>query len=127
MQVPRQWRMQQQRYNLTGLPLPQQELVMAGGAYDALPTAVEQQAEVSKTGTVYSFTVIHNPPAGFELMAPYYIGIIELDSGQRLTAQLTDVDGEPEIGMPVEMVTRRIKTDGEAGLISYGYKFRPIL
>jgi len=44
-----------------------------------------------------------------------------------LTAQLTDLTGEPEIGMRVEMVTRRLRTDGDAGMIVYGYKFRPLL
>jgi len=33
-----------------------------------------------------------------------------------------------KIGMPVEMVTRRIKEDGdERGMLIYGYKFRPVL
>jgi uncharacterized OB-fold protein len=27
--------------------------------------------------------------------------------------------------MPVEMVTRKLRTDGEEGMIIYGYKFRP--
>jgi uncharacterized OB-fold protein len=31
-----------------------------------------------------------------------------------------------QIGMPVEMVTRKMRNDGdERGLIVYGYKFRP--
>jgi uncharacterized OB-fold protein len=44
-----------------------------------------------------------------------------------ITAQLTDVDNSAiEIGMPVEMVTRKMRNDGdERGLIVYGYKFRP--
>jgi uncharacterized OB-fold protein len=44
-----------------------------------------------------------------------------------VTAQLTDVDNDAvEIGMPVEMVTRKMRNDGdERGLIVYGYKFRP--
>ena len=44
-----------------------------------------------------------------------------------ITAQLTDVDNNAiEIGMPVEMVTRKMRNDGdERGLIVYGYKFRP--
>lgn len=59
-----------------------------------------------------------------------------------ITAMLTDleqrwtqkeIDGEMrdimsfvvEIGMPVEMVTRIRKKDGDRGLIDYGYKFRP--
>ncbi len=45
-----------------------------------------------------------------------------------LTAQLTDLgEQEPEIGMPVEMVTRRLRADGDQGMIVYGYKFRPML
>jgi uncharacterized OB-fold protein len=31
---------------------------------------------------------------------------------------------EIEIGMPVEMVTRKLREEGEDGLIVYGYKFR---
>ena len=46
-----------------------------------------------------------------------------------VTAQLSDVDSQAvQIGMPVEMVTRRIRSDGdERGLLVYGYKFRPRL
>ena len=46
-----------------------------------------------------------------------------------MTAQLTDLGDEPvSIGMPVEMVTRRLKEDeNERGVILYGYKFRPVL
>ncbi len=45
-----------------------------------------------------------------------------------LTAQLTDLGEKPvEIGMPVEMVTRRLRSDGERGMLVYGYKFRPAL
>jgi len=42
---------------------------------------------------------------------------------------LTDLgEQEAEIGMPVEMVTRRLRTDGdERGLLVYGYKFRPLV
>ena len=46
-----------------------------------------------------------------------------------VTAQLTDLGEEPvHIGMPVEMVTRKIRNDGdERGMIVYGYKFRPVM
>ena len=39
-----------------------------------------------------------------------------------VTAQLTDLGGQPvEIGMPVEMVTRRVRQDGgKHGIIVYG-------
>jgi uncharacterized OB-fold protein len=41
---------------------------------------------------------------------------------------LTDLGDQPiQIGMPVEMVTRKLRSDGEErGLLVYGYKFRPM-
>ncbi len=54
--------------------------------------------------------------------------LVQLDEGPLVTAQLTDVDiDDIQIGMPVEMVTRRLREYGEDGLIIYGYKFRPKL
>jgi uncharacterized OB-fold protein len=52
-----------------------------------------------------------------------------LAEGPTVTAQLTDLGNTAvSIGMPVEMVTRRIKEDGdERGMLVYGYKFRPVL
>jgi len=66
-------------------------------------------------------------PAGFDVQAPYTLALVEMDDGSKLTAQLTDLDGEPEIGMQVEMVTRKLRTDGDAGIIIYGYKYRACL
>ena len=64
--------------------------------------------------------------AGFEQYAPYTVALVKLEKGPLLTAQQTDVDPEEvSIGMPVEMVTRKLRTDGEEGMIVYGYKFRP--
>ena len=79
-------------------------------------------------GTVYSFTTNVDAPEGYESQAPYIVAMIKLDEGPLVTAQLTDLDGPPEIGMRVEMVTRKLRTDGDAGIIVYGYKFRsPLL
>jgi uncharacterized OB-fold protein len=56
------------------------------------------------------------------------VALVDLAEGVRVTAQLTDVDPEDvEIGMPVEMVTRRIQEKGPQGYLVYGYKFRPEL
>ncbi len=52
---------------------------------------------------------------------------IQLDEGPVVTGQLTDLAGEPEIGMRVEMVVRKLRTDGTRGIIGYGPKFRPLL
>lgn len=78
-------------------------------------------------GTVYSYTVIQEAPAGFENQAPYILALVKLDEGAMVTAQLTDVDAEVTIGDRVEMVTRKLSTEGKQGTIVYGYKFRPML
>ncbi len=78
-------------------------------------------------GEVFSFTTITDAPAGFEEQAPYALALVRLDEGSLITAQLTDLDGPVEIGMRVEMVTRKLRSDGLNGVILYGYKFRPLL
>ena len=55
----------------------------------------------------------------------------ELPIGVRITTTLTTqiVDCEIDdvkIGMMLKSVFRKIQEDGEAGLIHYGYKFKPI-
>ena len=81
----------------------------------------------SGLGEVYSYTVVRSAPAGYEDQAPYVVALVKLDEGPLVTAQLTDLDGTPEIGMRVEMVTRKLRAEGEEGMIVYGYKFRPCL
>lgn len=82
---------------------------------------------LSGRGTVYSFTTVTAPPEPFEAFAPYTLALVKLDEGPIVTAQLTDLDGPVEIGMPVEMVVRKLRTDGDQGIIIYGPKFRPLL
>jgi uncharacterized OB-fold protein len=56
------------------------------------------------------------------------MALVELDEGPLVAAQLTDIEpGEIEIGLPVEMVTRRIREFGPQGYLVYGYRFRPRL
>jgi uncharacterized OB-fold protein len=70
-------------------------------------------------------TVYQRRPAAEQ--APYTVALIKLAEGPLVTAQLTDVEkNQIKIGMPVEMTTRVLQTNGERGLIVYGYKFRPI-
>lgn len=46
-----------------------------------------------------------------------------------VTAQLTDLGEEKvQIGMPVEMITNKLREDVEKkGILVYGNKFRPVL
>ncbi len=130
MSVPRDWRLQQQRYRLVG------EVCDKCGAPIFPPRDICPECETpaktpftfSGRGEVYSYSTVYHPPAGFEEMVPYTVALVRLEEGPLVTAQLTDVNAERvEIGMPVEMVTRRLQADGAEGVISYGYKFRPVL
>ncbi len=77
-------------------------------------------------GEVFSYSVVAMAPKGF--LAPYVVAMVELEEGVMVTAQLTDVEPEDvAIGLPVEMVTRRLQDAEDEGYIVYGYKFRPRL
>lgn len=89
---------------------------------------VSAPAVLSGHGEVFSFTTMYNVPQGYEDQKPYTVALVKLDEGPMVTAQLTDVNaGDIRIGMRVEMVTRKLREEGDEGQIIYGYKFRPLL
>jgi hypothetical protein len=90
-------------------------------------SAQTERFQFAGTGEVYSFTTLTEPPEGFEEQAPYTLALIKLDEGPMVTAQMTDLDSPVQIGDRVEMVTRKLTTEGPKGMIVYGYKFRKIL
>lgn len=129
MQTPRFWREIDERYVLKGnkcgncqtIHFPSRTLCPKcrhASVGRLLPY------KLSGKGTVEATTIVHSPPAGFELQAPYVLALVRLDEGPRVTAQV--VDTKPEnvrIGTKVSAVFRRINEEGEAGVIQYGYKF----
>lgn len=130
MEVSRHWRLQEQRYKLVGETCDNCGVKLFPPRDVCLECEAPAQELYTFTGTgeVYSFTTIYDAPAGFDQYAPYTVALIKLDEGPIVTAQLTDLDeNELEIGLPVEMVTRKLRTDGKEGMIVYGYKFRPAM
>jgi hypothetical protein len=131
MEIARNWRLKAQRYRLVGEVCPKCE----GKIFpprDVCPHCSTDEAQptfqFSGRGEVFSHSTVYNAPEGYEDQTPYTVALVKLEEGPLVTAQLTDVDKEEvEIGMPVEMVTRKIRTHGDEGLIIYGYKFRPQL
>lgn len=132
MEIARYWRLKQQRYNLIGevcshcdrKMFPPRDICTGCGQETKIPF------KFSGKGEIYSHTTIYEAPAGFEDQIPYTVALVKLKEGPLVTTQLTDLGDNPvEIGMPVEMVTRKLKVDGDLdrGQIIYGYKFRPVL
>jgi len=131
MEISRHWRLRKQRYSLVGEECPHCKAKLFPPR-DVCPECGHEAKTLynfSGRGKVYSYTTVYEPPAGYEENAPYTVALVKLDEGPMVTAQLTDLGDQPvEIGTPVEMVTRRLRQDGdERGLIIYGYKFRPVL
>lgn len=86
------------------------------------------QTELPGSGRLIAYTIVRFPPKEFVQVAPYAIGLIELDDGTRIISQLTDFrEDELRDGARVEAVFRRIRVNGDQGIIEYGYKFRPAL
>ena len=129
MDIPRYWRLRNQRYRLEGTKC---DLCSAVHFPPRLLCPVCKSNRLKPflfkgTGRIYSFTTVFQAPDIFDKQIPYVVALIDLEEGIRLTAQLTDVaPDEVEIGMPVKMVIRKIYEDGENGPIQYGYKFRPL-
>ncbi len=122
------WRLREQRYQLVG------NVCLNCGAKYFPPRQVctecrgtEFEAfQFNGRGELYSFTTLRQAPAGFEDYAPYSVGMIKLDQGPLVEAMLTDVNEDNlQIGMRMEVVTRKLRAEGERGVLIYGYKFRP--
>jgi uncharacterized OB-fold protein len=77
-----------------------------------------------KTGRIMTYTQLHEPLPGFEAQAPFYLAVVKLDNGARVLTQVVDSPDESvKTGAKVVATTRRVRVDGDAGQISYGYKF----
>jgi uncharacterized OB-fold protein len=77
-------------------------------------------------GKIMTYTIIRVAPQPFVDQAPYAVGIVELDDGVRLTAQIVDFNFEDlKTGARVKIEFRKVYQEGEAGVIYYGYKFVP--
>ena len=129
MQVSRHWRHFREKYRLIGgrcenghLMFPKRDVCPVCGSRNV------EEYEFSGKGKVLSWTIVRNPPSGFEYYKPYPLALVQLEEGPVVLAQLTDVDfDEIEFGMEVEMVTRKVREFDEDGIILYAYKFRPTI
>ena len=66
----------------------------------------------SGRGELYSYTITHVPTPGFEAKAPYVIGLVELDEGVRMIANLVNVTpDEISIGMRLKVAWEKLNDD----------------
>jgi len=80
--------------------------------------------EMPKTGTILTYTQLHEPLPGFEAQTPLSLAVVKLENGARILTQI--VDSPPDsvkTGARVRATIRRAVVDGDSGQIIYGYKF----
>ncbi len=122
------WRRYTDRYRLVGnackacgeVYYPAKELCPCGGK-EFIPQTF------SGRGKLLSFTEVRAAPEVFESKTPYVIGIVKLEEGPKVGAQICDAGlKDLKIGQRVEATFRKFYASGETGTIHYGTKFRPI-
>jgi len=82
--------------------------------------------ELPTEGVLEEFTIIRTPPSGFDYYTPYVVGIVKLRDGTRVLTQVVDCDvTELKPGTEVVATFRRVREDGDFGIVMYALKFRP--
>ncbi len=126
--IVRGWRHIPQRYNLMG-----SKCTHCGEVFfpkrvicpECRRKGKLEDIKFSGNGKIHSYSIIHTPTEEFKIISPYVVAIIELEEGAKITSQIVDNKGEDvQIGDEVELVFRKIKEEGDEGVISYGYKFK---
>ena len=129
--VAENWRLEKSRYHLLGnhcktcdiyyFPISR---ICNGCNSNELETHV-----YSGKGKLIEWTKIMEPARGFEMFAPIYYGIVELEEGIKTSVQLCSVIDESKLkqGTETQMVFRKLFTDGEQGIVTYGFKAKPII
>jgi uncharacterized OB-fold protein len=133
MAIARFWRETPRRYNLSGsrcsvcqsVYFPPRSVCPTCSAHRKSLGRVEP-FQLSGDGEVVTFTVVHEAAEGFEMQVPYVLAIVRTEEGPFLTGQIVDVDPtDVKVGFKVRATFRKLREEGKAGVIHYGYKFAP--
>lgn len=131
--IARYWRETPRRYNLGGNRCQNCRTVYFPPRSVCPSCSVHRQSlgkfepfQLSGEGEVHSFTVVHDPAEGFDMQVPYVLALVRTPEGPTLTGQVVDVAPEEvRIGLSVRATFRKLREEGPAGVIHYGYKFTP--
>lgn len=85
-----------------------------------------QEIRLSDKGTLWVYSIVHQSAPG--IPTPYVAAIVDLPEGASVRCTLIDVEPQPEklrFGMPVEMVTKKVREDKEGNDV-IAFFFRPL-
>jgi uncharacterized protein len=135
MSIARFWRETPRRYNLGGSRCPTCRTVYFPPRSVCPSCTTHRQTlgrmepfQLSGDGEVVTYSIIHDPAEGFEMQVPYILAIVRSAEGPLVTGQIVDLDlSKIRIGLKVRATFRKLREEGAAGVIHYGYKFAPIV
>ena len=84
-----------------------------------------EEADLGGEGTLYSYTIVRIPPAGWPGDVPYILGQVELPSGPQVLAEVIGCEqSDLKIGMAVSLAIQAVPAQ-EGGPDKLVYKWRP--
>jgi uncharacterized protein len=84
-----------------------------------------EPVELSRQGTLWSWTAVTAPPPGYEGEIPFGVGIVELPEGVRVITRLTESDPAAlRLGQPMEFRIVPLHTDADGNAV-VTYAFAP--
>ncbi len=84
-----------------------------------------EPVDLGGKGTLFSFTIVRIPPAGWPGPVPYVLGQVELPQGPQVLAEVIDCEHDDlMIGMAVEMTIQAVPAEN-GGPDKAVYKWRP--
>ena len=72
--------------------------------------------ECSGKGGLHTYTIIHAAPTGFDDIAPYILGVLDLDDGGRLMGWIDVPREEIKIGMRLRTVPKMFEEEPDIKL-----------
>ena len=91
----------------------------------ACSSARLEPVDLSRTGTLYSYTIVRVPPDGWPGPVPYVLGEVELPEGPHVLAEVIDVAHDRvKVGMEVRLALEEVRS-GESGPALMVYKWAP--
>lgn len=85
-----------------------------------------ETVDLSGRGKIWTFTIVHQPPSGAVVQAPYVIAQVELPEGVLVTSLVTDcAPKDVRVAMEVEITPVKVRED-EEGRDVLAFAFRPV-
>lgn len=119
------WRKRYNRYQLAGSKFKSGKVYFPPRYVEFETGDTNSELEViSGPAKLVTWSIVYVAPYGFEKNVPYAIAILELENGERITAQLVDIEFDKlQKGDLLYPTFRKFYEDSDRDVIEYGLKW----